>query len=56
MREARAPRSARELDALIAGSEALFHLMEEGDGEGAGQYLRDIIIEYGNTVAAALAP
>jgi DNA-binding GntR family transcriptional regulator len=56
LREARSPRSARDLDALIAGNETLFRLMDAGDTEAACQHLRDLIIQYGDTVAAALAP
>ena len=56
LREARAPRSARELDAMITENEALFRLMDAGDAEAASQQLQKLIADYGKVVAAVLTP
>lgn len=54
LREARAPRSARELDVMIAANEAVLRLMEAGDADTASQQLRALIADYGAVVAAVL--
>ncbi len=54
LREARSPRSARELEAMISANETLFRLMDAGERDAACEHLRRIIIDFGNAVAAAL--
>lgn len=54
LHEARAPRSARELDAMISANEAVLRLMETGDSDGASRQLQRLIDDYGAVVAAVL--
>lgn len=54
LHEARAPRTAPELDAMIAANEAVLRLMEAGDGDAASARLQALIAEYGAVVAAVL--
>lgn len=54
LREARAPRTAPELNAMIAANEAVLRLMEAGDGDAASQRLQALIADYGAVVAEVL--
>lgn len=54
LRRARAPRSARELDAIIDVHDDLLHLIGTGDADAACTFLREQLADYNHAVVAAL--
>jgi DNA-binding GntR family transcriptional regulator len=53
LRQARSPRTSRQLESIIVANETLMKLIEAGDADAACQFLRKQIIDYsGDTVAA----
>ncbi len=54
LRQARAPRAARELNALIDAHDNLLHLIDTGDADAACQSLREQLDEYQTAIVAAL--
>jgi DNA-binding GntR family transcriptional regulator len=54
LRRARAPRSARELGALIDAHETLLRLIDAGNADAACQFLREQVAEYNGAIVAAL--
>ncbi|MCC6804154.1 MAG: hypothetical protein IT319_14835, partial [Anaerolineae bacterium] len=53
-RQARAPRAAHELNALIDAHDNLLHLIDTGDANAACQSLREQLDEYQTAIVAAL--
>lgn len=56
VREARSPRTARELDEQIARHDALLKLIDDGDVEAACNIVRALNVAYSRTIREALAP
>lgn len=54
LRRARAPRAARELDAIIDVHDALLRLIDTGNAASACTFLRNQLADYNRTVVAAL--